>query len=313
MNIVYPDYYPEFRCRASACKNSCCIGWEINIDEQTLEKYLSIRDDIGTRIRDNIIMGDTAAFRLGPDERCPFLNDENLCELIFSGGEELLCQICSDHPRFRNYFTNHIEMGLGLCCEAAAELILSRREIVSLSTDYSQFEMRDDEREFLRLRDEIISILQDRSTPLWERAGKMVERCGGFIPAEALTTWCDELLGLERLDERWGRLLRFYETNFENTNVETFEAYMSGRENEYEQMLVYFVYRHLPGALADSNYSGRAAFAYFAARLMFELGALIFGAKGNFPLSLQAELVRMFSSEIEYSDENLDILFELLE
>ena len=31
--LVYPDYYPEFRCSASACKHNCCIGWEIDIDE----------------------------------------------------------------------------------------------------------------------------------------------------------------------------------------------------------------------------------------------------------------------------------------
>ena len=37
MLTVYPDYYSAFRCIAGACKHSCCIGWEIDIDEESLE------------------------------------------------------------------------------------------------------------------------------------------------------------------------------------------------------------------------------------------------------------------------------------
>ena len=37
--IVMPDYSEGFRCIAGKCRHSCCIGWEIDIDEKTYEKY----------------------------------------------------------------------------------------------------------------------------------------------------------------------------------------------------------------------------------------------------------------------------------
>ncbi|MBR4077900.1 MAG: hypothetical protein IKK17_04775, partial [Oscillospiraceae bacterium] len=50
MKLMAPDYYPQFRCIAGACKHSCCIGWEIDIDEDTLETYKSMDGEIGKRL-----------------------------------------------------------------------------------------------------------------------------------------------------------------------------------------------------------------------------------------------------------------------
>jgi len=93
MLTVYPDYYPAFRCIAGACKHSCCIGWEIDIDEESLAKYRTLSGPLGDRLRRNISADDPPHFLLGEGERCPFLNKDNLCDLILSGGEGLLCQI----------------------------------------------------------------------------------------------------------------------------------------------------------------------------------------------------------------------------
>ena len=40
---VYPNYYDKFKCIANRCKHSCCIGWEIDIDEDTMELADKIR------------------------------------------------------------------------------------------------------------------------------------------------------------------------------------------------------------------------------------------------------------------------------
>ena len=45
--------------------------------------------------------------------------------------------------------------------------------------------------------------------------------------------------------------------------------------------------------------------------LMRALGTLIYSKNGSFELCDQLELARLFSSEIEYSDENLYTLFEI--
>ena len=138
MNIWVPDYYRDFHCIASRCRHTCCAGWEIDIDEEALQRYLSEQGLLGEKLRASIETEGTPRFRLDERERCPFLTEENLCELILERGEEALCQICRDHPRFRNFWTGRIEIGLGLVCEEAARLILTREkpmELVLLSGD----------------------------------------------------------------------------------------------------------------------------------------------------------------------------------
>lgn len=76
--------------------------------------------------------GEVPHFRLTPDERCPFLLDDGLCRMIKHYGENMLCRICADHPRFRNYWSDRIELGLGLVCEEAARLILCREHAAKL-------------------------------------------------------------------------------------------------------------------------------------------------------------------------------------
>ena len=125
MNLHVPDYYPAFRCIAERCRQTCCAGWEIDIDGESLARYDRLPGDFGDRVRRCIDREGTPHFILTEDERCPLLNGDNLCDLILREGEGALCQICADHPRFRNFFSDRVEMGLGLVCEEAARLILS--------------------------------------------------------------------------------------------------------------------------------------------------------------------------------------------
>ena len=39
MKLFAPEYYKDFVCIADRCKHSCCVGWEIDVDKDTLEKY----------------------------------------------------------------------------------------------------------------------------------------------------------------------------------------------------------------------------------------------------------------------------------
>ena len=132
MNLIMPDYYAQFSCIADRCRHNCCIGWEIDIDEDTLKKYSCVTGELGQRLNSNISLDGGAHFVLS-NERCPFLNELGLCDIITQIGNEYLCQICADHPRFRNFFDNRVEIGLGLCCEEAARLILSNENKVKLN------------------------------------------------------------------------------------------------------------------------------------------------------------------------------------
>lgn len=117
MKYVMPTYYPEFECIAERCQHSCCVGWEIDIDDATQQKYRAVSGDMGERLRAGIAEDEQGAhFRLDEQERCPFLNQQGLCELILQLGKDSLCQICADHPRFRTFYSDRTESGLGLCC-----------------------------------------------------------------------------------------------------------------------------------------------------------------------------------------------------
>mgnify|MGYP003308176052 CR=1 FL=1 len=39
MKYTIPHYFEEFKCVAAECEDTCCAGWAIMIDEETLEKY----------------------------------------------------------------------------------------------------------------------------------------------------------------------------------------------------------------------------------------------------------------------------------
>ena len=39
MLVRVPDYFYQFACLAGDCPHSCCIGWEVVIDEDTARRY----------------------------------------------------------------------------------------------------------------------------------------------------------------------------------------------------------------------------------------------------------------------------------
>ena len=298
MLTVYPDYYPTFRCIAGACKHSCCIGWEIDIDEESLARYKAMPSPLGERLRNHISADDPPHFVLGDGERCPFLNERNLCDLILEGGEGLLCQICDDHPRFRNFLPGYTEIGLGLCCEGAAQLILSQEEPVQFLSEGNWEEKDPDAEALLTLRQQAFAIVQDRSLSIDQRMDKLLLLCQACEPGHP-ANWVDVFLELERLDENWTALLQKLEQEGKTAPVPDVP------DIRWEQLLVYFLYRHFLTAWEDGDVGSKAGFAVLSVRLLRCL-------KGLFPEMELSELARMYSAEIEYSTENLDILFEEL-
>lgn len=82
MVYAYPDYYEKFKCIAGECRHSCCIGWEIDIDEEALSRFTSTQGELGEELKSKISCEDTPHFILSENERCPFLDERKLCRLI---------------------------------------------------------------------------------------------------------------------------------------------------------------------------------------------------------------------------------------
>lgn len=174
MNHTYPIYYKSFKCTASACSDNCCIGWEIDIDADSLDRYMAQGGNLGKRLHSSISLEGTPHFIL-QNERCPFLNGKNLCDIFTAMGENALCEICTQHPRFHEWFGNVKESGIGLCCEAAAELILLNPKPARFITgEIDEQPSPDFEEEKLfnamvTARSLLFSLLQNRSYSIGER------------------------------------------------------------------------------------------------------------------------------------------------
>ena len=155
-----PSYYKDFHCTADKCRHTCCAGWDVDIDEQSLKRYKEMAGGFAGRLRQSIDFGKDPHFILTPDGRCPLLNESGLCELILHEGEDALCQICRDHPRFRNFWTGRVEIGLGMACEEAARLILSQKEPLHLElieeTEPADEELPEDEQYLMQVREQLL-------------------------------------------------------------------------------------------------------------------------------------------------------------
>jgi len=298
MKLIVPDYYTRFECIADRCLHNCCIGWEIDIDPDTCELYRSTGGKLGQELAENIEYGDTPHFRLGEHERCPFLDPQNLCRIITELGKDALCDICSDHPRFRNHFDSRTEMGLGLCCEAAAELILGCEAPVKLITleDDGSEETYDNEASFFAVRDDILFILQNRRMSFDQRLDAVVSRFGCTLPHRTPAVWAALFSSLERLDPLWDEKLEALSRSA--------ELYSVLSETQLEQLMVYFVFRHLSGSTFDGTFAERLSFCLLSVKIIDAVCA----ACGERP----EEIARMYSAEIEYSDENIQALLEAL-
>ena len=302
MKIYTPNYYKNFKCIAGKCNHNCCIGWEIDIDEDTYEYYQSIHGRFGNRLKKDIILNDDCAcFRLDGKGRCAFLNKNNLCDIILKLGEDALCQICSDHPRFRNFYVDATEIGLGLCCEEAGRLILGQKEkfeIVNLDEN-SDDECED---EFLKLKENTLVELQDERYTLKEKTSTLLNKNSIKINKKDFNEWVEFFISLERLDDNWTNLLN------DLKSVDFEDIILSADLDEiFEKLLIYFIYRHL-----DEMDKNKIKFAIFSVFFISQIYRYHIAKYGNIQFEDMVEYARMYSSEIEYSDENIEKIIEEL-
>lgn len=305
--MIRPDYYDQFQCIADKCRHTCCAGWEIDIDEKTLEKYKKMKGRMGQKLQENIVVGETPHFRLGEKERCPFLNSCNLCEIILECGKDYLCQICSDHPRFRNVLCGKEEIGIGLCCEAAAKLILGKKEKTVFIGKEEIKEAGENplERKIFQARETAFSIIQNRTISMEERAEQVLEKFQVRMPEKTETEWAGFYSSLERMDDSWTGELEKLKRDLKE------ERSLPHLEIPFEQFFVYLLYRHLPQAQDDMDIKVQIGYVYQNYKLLRMLCIRKEEETGCSLLDLM-ELARLFSSEIEYSEENTDAILDLI-
>jgi len=125
MIYTRPDYFNEFKCIAGNCPDTCCAGWQIVIDDESLKKYKKIKGGYIWKVM-SCVDWEEECFRQDNDKRCAFLNSDNLCDLYKNVGEESLCRTCRDYPRHTEEFEGVREVTLSASCPVVARILMER-------------------------------------------------------------------------------------------------------------------------------------------------------------------------------------------
>lgn len=129
MKITEPSYYRKFRCIASACPDSCCKEWDVQVDPDTASRYRTLPGELGDRLR-QVLRDDPeyGTMMVIENGRCPMWMENGLCRIQGELGESALCATCRDFPRLKHDYGSFVELGLELSCPEAARWILFSAE-----------------------------------------------------------------------------------------------------------------------------------------------------------------------------------------
>ncbi len=364
MKLRVPHYYKDFVCIASKCKDNCCIGgWEIDIDDETANYYLNLSGEFGDRLRASIGRTDEYCFKL-KDGKCPFLDNENLCEIYKNLGEDKMGVVCTQFPRFTEYYGNIKETGIGLACEEAERIIFTDRKPFSMDIeDIDEEEVIDTEYDSIlanylfKVRDLIFKMIDNENILLRNKMiymieiGKHIQDCVNENHIEKIQNIINLLeqniyeglqlentdtddnssmyevecilnaySQLEILNEQWQYYLDDMYSMLHSKDmspsdysvlVKEFTEYINDRNYEYLNMLKYFVFRYFMKSSYDHDVFGKLQLVitnYFVIRDM----DIVKWLKNNKEFSFEDRIdtVHIFSREVEYSEDNLEVLAE---
>lgn len=301
--MITPDYYDKFKCIAGACKHSCCIGaWDIEVDEETMERYLSLDGEIGERVKDAI---DEENIFIRQNGRCPMFTDDGLCELVKCGAG--LCVTCDEYPRFTRDYDDYIEKGLALSCEVATDIILNNKNKVEFVGETGECE--DELFPILyNARNEIFEILQNRDVDILKRirlvldyGRELREHINNndyavflYIPEDTwngerdILPYIDFINTLSVTDSAWHDIMK---NATPPTEINQIMA---------EQLAVYFVHRYFLQAVFDCDPLAKLKFMALSVMAILYMGDDVVNS------------ARIYSVEIEHNEENIEEIYDEL-
>lgn len=128
----------DFKCVGSECPYTCCAGgWKIAVDSNTDAYYQTVTGDFGVKLKQCISReNEPHYFILTESGRCPFLNDQNLCDIYINLGEDHLCKTCTSYPRY-GFVAGDVQFGgVSISCPEVAKFLLKHKE--KLQIDFAE-------------------------------------------------------------------------------------------------------------------------------------------------------------------------------
>lgn len=138
MKVCTPNYFSKFKCINSACSDTCCKHWQVELDDSTYIKYYkAVKEStsLGKTIERYMRKGKKSYFKNCRNGSCPFLDSNQLCSLHIEHGYDVLPHTCKEFPRFYNLFGLYEEIGLSFSCPEAAKIICSGDENLTVFYD----------------------------------------------------------------------------------------------------------------------------------------------------------------------------------
>lgn len=303
MKIVKPTFYKNFKCIAGDCPDSCCQGWEVDADSDSLEYYKTLDNSLEIKKRiDSVISKDefdNTIFTLAPKKRCPFLNDENLCDMHIAIGGEHTPYTCRTFPRFIYDFGATREIGISFSCPVASDMMYNTESFdfeTEVNSDIPTLNDIDAEKYFLlyKGRAEAYKIAKDKNKSIRERLNDLLDL--GVLLQEKLfpydeggddIAFFDVFKNPELINPEW------------KEKVENFFLKQVSDTQSNENILMYFLYKYLMQAVYDDDVLSKIKMAV--------LGVLI-----NTYFGEDSWTVHLWSKETEHSQYNMDRYKKLL-
>ena len=333
MTNTFPSYFKKFVCIADKCPDTCCAGWQIVVDPESLGRYQNLEGAYAEKIRSLITVDeDGDSIFIPKNERCPFLLDSGLCEMYCELNHDALCRTCRQFPRHMTYFGARVETGISLSCPEAARLIMESPDPITFETEEihgSILPTAIDPNLYFTLvsaRKTAINILQNREFAIEDRIISFLIFCDrvshllrkkefGEIRSQeaeefenpvsqvrspqrakkALAKYFSDFKSLEMLDSSWKESLR----KAENARIPEAKSI----EWEYEHLMIYFVFRYFMTAVFDGSLLPKAKFAAVAFIIIRHLQAEVMSEKTE-----RVRVMQKFSKEVEHSASNMEFI-----
>lgn len=303
MKIVKPTFYKNFKCIAGDCPDSCCQGWEVDADSDSLEYYKTLDNSLEIKKRIDSVLSkdefDNTIFTLAQKKRCPFLNDENLCDMHIAIGGEHTPYTCRTFPRFIYDFGATREIGISFSCPVASDMMYNTESFdfeTEVNSDLPTLNDIDAEKYFLlyKGRTEAYKIAKDKNKSIRERLNDLLDL--GVLLQEKLfpydeggddIAFFDVFKNPELINPEW------------KEKVENFSLKQVSDTQSNENILMYFLYKYLMQAVYDDDALSKIKMAV--------LGVLI-----NTYFGEDSWTVHLWSKETEHSQYNMDRYKKLL-
>ncbi|WP_294904252.1 flagellin lysine-N-methylase [uncultured Eubacterium sp.] len=303
MKIVKPTFYKTFKCIAGDCPDSCCQGWEVDADSDSLEYYKTLDNSLEIKKRIDSVLSkdefDNTIFTLAPKKRCPFLNDKNLCDMHIAIGGEHTPYTCRTFPRFIYDFGGTREIGISFSCPVASDMMYNTESFdfeTEVNSDLPTLNDIDAEKYFLlyKGRAEAYKIAKDKNKSIRERLNDLLDL--GVLLQEKLLPYdeggddiafFDVFKNPELINPEW------------KEKVENFSLKQVSDTQSNENILMYFLYKYLMQAVYDDDALSKIKMAV--------LGVLI-----NTYFGEDSWTVHLWSKETEHSQYNMDRYKKLL-